>query len=113
INPHVAHTIIVTYTRMLLLPSDLHARSNPETPHAYLRPPPPLPRRATRGRRGRRGARARRYSRVHDLIHRLASDGGGSITDSPRLRLRLAPRPRVVQRYARPFHRRSSSTARP
>src|SRR2546422_2848271 len=38
-------------------------------------------------------------------LHRLASDGGDSIADSPRLRLRLALRPRALQRLARPLLR--------
>src|SRR6266446_5138510 len=33
-------------------------------------------------------------------LHRLASDGGDSIADSPRLRLRLALRPRALHRLA-------------
>src|SRR5437879_4204748 len=41
-------------------------------------------------------------------LHRLASDGGDSIADSPRLRLRLALRPRALQRPARPLHRLAS-----
>src|SRR2546422_2537138 len=36
-------------------------------------------------------------------IHRLASHGGDSITDSPRLWLRLALRPHDVLRLALPF----------
>src|SRR2546428_2030799 len=38
-------------------------------------------------------------------LHRLASDGGDSIADSPRLRLRLALRPRALLKPARPLHR--------
>src|SRR5207249_3937026 len=41
-------------------------------------------------------------------LHRLASDGGDSIADSPRLRLRLALRPRALLRLARPLHRLAS-----
>src|SRR5206468_11354312 len=38
----------------------------------------------------------------HDQDYRLASDGGDSIIESPRLRLRLALRPRDVLRLALP-----------
>src|SRR5438128_10460616 len=38
-------------------------------------------------------------------LHGLASDGGDSIADSPRLRLRLALRPRALLRPARPLLR--------
>src|SRR2546428_13977081 len=40
--------------------------------------------------------------RIPVSFHRLASHGGGSITDSPRLRLRLALRPPDVLRPAPP-----------
>src|SRR5438132_7025617 len=46
-------------------------------------------------------------------LHRLASDGGDSIADSPRLRLRLALRPRALQRPARPLHRLASDGGAP
>src|SRR5207245_2504315 len=46
-------------------------------------------------------------------VHRLVSDGGDSITDSPRLRLRLALRPRDVLRLARPLHRLVSDGGAP
>src|SRR6266446_6875719 len=46
-------------------------------------------------------------------LHRLASDGGDSIADSPRLRLRLALRPRALQRSARPLHRLASDGGAP
>jgi len=39
----------------------------------------------------------------HDSHLSLASDGGAPITDSPRLRLRLALRPRDVLRLALPL----------
>src|SRR2546427_10347104 len=44
---------------------------------------------------------------------RLASDGGASVTGSPRLRLRLALRPRDVLRLARPRHRLASHGGAP
>src|SRR2546427_382956 len=43
--------------------------------------------------------------RDHGSPLRLASDGGAPVTGSPRLRLRLALRPRDVLRLARPRHR--------
>src|SRR5207245_10549005 len=44
-----------------------------------------------------------RHSAVEGtLLHCLAEDGGASVTDSPRLRLRLARRPRDVLRLAPP-----------
>src|SRR5213083_2435853 len=44
-------------------------------------------------------------------LHRLASDGGDSMADSPRLRLRLALRPRALQRLARPLLRSGGGRA--
>src|SRR5205807_3283206 len=46
----------------------------------------------------------RRHGR--SSVHRLASHGGTRITGSPRLRLRLARRPRDVLRLARPSQAR-------
>src|SRR5206468_4324887 len=91
-----------------------HSRASP--PAARRRTPPrrPAPRTPTSrpppGRRAPRPGTPCGLARPHP---RLASDGGGSITDSPRLRRRLVRRPRDALRLVRPHPRLASDGGAP